>query len=139
MAKSIEEAFERRLYSTNNNSQINLHDNNLFLFTTAIDQRYKLYFIPENLKNKFKRLLKSEVKNLSCCETCKSVEVSLVLPEKPKAQLPKNVVPTNFLSFYSTFKSETSANTKESEQHDLVCQEIETEIKLYLAEENLSA
>ena len=43
------------------------------------------------------------------------------------------------MSFYSTFKSETSANTKESEQHDLVYQEIETEIKLYLAEENLSA
>ena len=39
----------------------------------------------------------------------KLVEVSLVLPEKPKAQLPKDVVPTN---------------TKESEQHDLVCQEI---------------
>ena len=36
-----------------------------------------------------------------------------------------------FLSFYSTFKLETSANTKESEQNDLVYQEIETEIKLY--------
>ena len=69
-------------------------------------------------------LLKSEVKNHSCRESCKSVEVSLVLPEKPEAQLPKDVV---------------STNTKESEQHDLVCQEIETEIKLYLAEENLSA
>ena len=43
--------------------------------------------------------------------------------------------PEFFLSFYSTFKSETRANTKESEQHDLVYQEIETEIKLYLAEE----
>ena len=43
------------------------------------------------------------------------------------------------MSFYSTFKSETRANTKESEQHDLVYQEIETEIKLYLAEENSSA
>ena len=43
------------------------------------------------------------------------------------------------MSFYSTFKSETSANTKESEQHDLICQESETDIKLYMAEENLSA
>ena len=43
------------------------------------------------------------------------------------------------MSFYSTFKPETSANTQESEQHDLVDQEIETEIKIYLAEESLSA
>ena len=107
----------------------------MFLLTTGIDLSYKLNFFPENLKNKVKRLLKSEVKNHSCRETCKSVEVSLVLPEKPKAQLPKDVVPRIFLSFYSTFKSETRANTKESEQHDLVYQEIETEIKLYLAEE----
>ena len=47
--------------------------------------------------------------------------------------------PQFFLSFYSTFKLETKANTTESEQHDIVYQEIETEIKLYLAEENLSA
>ena len=96
----------------------------MFFLTTIIDPRYELSFFPKILKTKVKRLLKSEVKNHSCRETCKSVEVSLVLPEKPKAQLPKDVVPTN---------------TKESEQHDLVCQEIETEIKLYLAEENLSA
>ena len=51
----------------------------------------------------------------------------------------KDDVPTNFLSFYSTFIPVTSANTQESEQHDLVNQEIETEIKLYLAEENSSA
>ena len=38
-----------------------------------------------------------------------------------------------------TFKQETSANTQESEKHDLVDQEIETENKLYLAEEILSA
>ena len=106
----------------------------MFLLTTGIDLSYKLNFFPDNLKNKVKRLLKSEVKYHSCRETCKIVEVSLVLPEKPKAQLPKDVVPRIFLSFYSTFKSETRANTKESEQHDLVYQEIETEIKLYLAE-----
>ena len=47
--------------------------------------------------------------------------------------------PQLFLSFFSTFKSETGENTKESEQNDLVYQEFETEIKLYLAEENLSA
>ena len=68
----------------------------MILLKTAIDPRYKLNFFPENLKNKVKRLLKSEVKNHSCRETCKSVEVSLVLPEKPKAQLPKDVFPTIF-------------------------------------------
>ena len=39
-------AFKRRLYSTNNGSRINLHDNNLFLLTTAIDPRYRLNFFP---------------------------------------------------------------------------------------------
>ena len=38
-----------------------------------------------------------------------------------------------------TFKQETSANTQESEKHDSVDQEIETENKLYLDEEILSA
>ena len=38
-----------------------------------------------------------------------------------------------------TFKQETSVNTQESEKHDLVDQEIETDNKLYLAEEILSA
>ena len=42
LAESIEEAFERRLYSTNNSSRINFQDNNLFLLTTAIVLRYKL-------------------------------------------------------------------------------------------------
>ena len=64
---------------------VNLHVNNLILLTTGIDLSYKLNFFPENLKNKVKRLLKSEVKNRSCRETCQSVEVSIVLPEKPKA------------------------------------------------------
>ena len=72
-------------------------------------------------------------------KTCQSVEVSLIPSKKNEAQLPKDNVPTNFLPLYSTFKPETSANTQESEQHDLVYQEIETENKLYLTEENLSA
>ena len=58
-----------------------------------------------------------------------SGKIPLVPPNKPKAQLPKNDVLKRFLSFYSTFKSETCANTHESEQHDLVDQEIKTEIK----------
>ena len=41
--------------------------------------------------------------------------------------------------FYYTFKSETSAYTHESEQQDSVDQEIETEIKAFLAENNLPA
>ena len=68
----------------------------MILLTTAIDPRYKLNFFPENLKNKVKRLLKSEVKNHSCRETCKSVEVSLVPPEKLKDQLPNDNVPQTF-------------------------------------------
>ena len=43
------------------------------------------------------------------------------------------------MSFYSTFKSERSANTYESEQQDSVDQETETEFKAFLAEENVSA
>ena len=50
----------------------------MFLLTTGIDLSYKINFFPENLKNKVKRLLKSEVKNHSCRETYKSVEVSSV-------------------------------------------------------------
>ena len=46
---------------------------------------------------------------------------------------------TNFWSFYSKFQTETSANTQESEQHDLVDQDIEKEINLYLAEKSFSA
>ena len=46
LAESIEEAFERRLYSTNNSKQINLHDNDLFLLTTGIDLSYKLNSFP---------------------------------------------------------------------------------------------
>ena len=111
----------------------------MILLTTAIDPRYKLNFFPENLKNKVKRQLKSEVKNHSCRETCQSVEVSLVPPKKPKAQLPRGNISTNFLSFLSTVKPETSANTQESEQHDLVYQKIKTKIRFYLAEENWSA
>ena len=54
LAENVEEAFERRFYSTNNSSRIYLHGNNLFLVTTAIDPRYKLNYFPENLKNKLK-------------------------------------------------------------------------------------
>ena len=108
----------------------------MFLLSTVIDPRYKLKFFPENLINKVKRLLKSEVKSHSCRETRQSVEEP---PKKPKAKLSKDDVPTNFSSFYSTFQPETSANTQESEQHDLVDQEIEKEINLYLAEESFSA
>ena len=90
----------------------------MFLFTTGIVLSYKLNFFPENLKNKVKRLLKSEVKNHSCRENCQSVEVSLVTSKKHKAQLPKENIPTNFLSLYSTIKSNTYSNIQESEKHD---------------------
>ena len=96
LAESIEEALERRLYSINKSSRINLHDNNLFLQSTAIDPRYKLNFCPENLKNKVKRLLKSKVKNHSCRETCQSVEVYLVPPKNLKLNYLKIMYPPIF-------------------------------------------
>ena len=55
-------------------------------------------------------------KNYSCRETGKSGQIPLVPPKKPRAQLPKNNFPKNFLSLYSRFKSKTSVNTHESEQ-----------------------
>ena len=60
--------------------------------------------------------------------------VKLVPPNNHKAQTPTNDVPKFFLSLYSTFKSERSANTHESEQQDSVDQKIETEIKGFLTE-----
>ena len=76
MAENIEEAFERRFYTTNNSTRINLHDNDLFLLTTAVDPRYRLDFFPANLKQKVVRLLKLKVKNHSCRETGQSGQVS---------------------------------------------------------------
>ena len=64
MAENIEEAFERRFYTTNKSTRINLYDNDLFLLTKAVDPRYRLDFFPANLKQKVVRLLKSKVKNL---------------------------------------------------------------------------
>ena len=125
MVENIKEAFERRFYTTNNSKRINLHDNDLFLLTTAVDQRYRLDFYPANLKQKVGRLLKSEVKNQSCRETGQTGQVPLVPLNKTKAQLPKNDVPKSILLFYSTFKSETSANTHKSGQQDSVDQEID--------------
>ena len=58
------------------------------------------------------------MKNHICRETVQSGQVPLVPPNKPNAQLPKNDVLKNFLSLYFTFKSETSANTQESELQD---------------------
>ena len=93
------------------------------LLTTTVDPRYWFEFFPANLKQKVVRLLKSEVKNYSCRETG---QVPLVPPNKPK-----NDVPKKLLSFYSTFKSKTSANTHKSEQQHSVDQEIEKEIKFF--------
>ena len=136
MAKNIEEAFERRFYTTNNSTRTNLHDNDLFLLTTAFDSRYRLDFFPANLKQKVVRLLKSQVKNHSYREASQSGQVPLVPPNKRKSPIPTNDIPKKNLSFYSTFKSERSANTYESEQHGSVDQEVKTEIKAFLAEEN---
>ena len=107
----------------------------MFLLTTVVVPRYRLDFFPDNLKQKVVRLLKSQVKNHSCSETGQIGQVPLIPPTKPNAQIPTNDVPKNFLSFYSTFKSERSADNHESEQKYSVDQEIETEIKAFLTEE----
>ena len=96
MTKNIKEAFERRFYTTNNSTRINLYDKDLFLLTTAFDLQYRLDFFPANLQQKVVRLLKSEVKKHSCCETGLSSQVPLVPPNRPIAQLPKSVFPKWF-------------------------------------------
>ena len=96
MAEGIKEAFKRRFYTTNNSIRINLFDNDLFLLTTAVVPWYQFDIFPANLKQEVIRLLKSKEKNYSCCETGQSVQAPLVLPNKPKAQLPKIDVPKLF-------------------------------------------
>ena len=113
LAESIEETFEKRFYATNNSTRITLHDNDLFLLTTAVDPRYRLDFFPANPKQKVVRLMKSELKNHSCCKTGQSGLVPLVPPNKPKNDI-------FFLSVYSSFKSETRAKTQEIE-HITLC------------------
>ena len=87
IAENIEDAFERWFY-TANSTRLNLYDNDLFLFTTAVDPRYCLDFFPANLKQEVVRLLKSKVKKNSCCDTGRSGQVPLEPLNKPKAQLP---------------------------------------------------
>ena len=79
LADYVEDAFKRRFYTSNVSTRINLHGKNLL--TTAVDPRYRFDFFPDNLKQKFVRLLKSEVKNYSCHETGKRGQVFLVPPE----------------------------------------------------------
>ena len=62
LVEDIKEAFEKRFYTTNNSTRINLHDNFLILLTTAVNLRYRLDFFPANLKQKAVRLLISELK-----------------------------------------------------------------------------
>ena len=58
---------------------------------------------------------------------------SLVPPNKHKNQLPIKEIQKKILLFYPSFKKKKSANIHESEQQDSVNQEIETEIKFFLA------
>ena len=99
LAEGIKEAFKRRFYTTNNSIRINLFDNDLFLLTTAVVPWYQFDIFPANLKQEVIRLLKSKEKNYSCCETGQSVQAPLVLPNKPKAQLPKIDVSNFFFVF----------------------------------------
>ena len=121
LAENIEEVFEIRFYTTNNSSRINLHDNDLFLLTTAVDPRYRLDFFPDNLKQKVVRLLKSQVKNHSCRETGQSGQVPLIPPNNPKAQILTNDVPNFFC--HSTLhlnRKEVQTITKVSQNIQLI-------------------
>ena len=64
LAGNIVNAFERRFYTSNNSTRLNLHDNDLFLLTTVVDPRYRLDFFPGNFKNEVVKLLKSKVKKI---------------------------------------------------------------------------
>ena len=57
--------------------------------------------------------MKLEVKKEICCETCQSGYFSLVSLNNSKFQSSTNDVPNDFLSFYSTFETETSTATNE--------------------------
>ena len=52
LAENVEEAFERRSFTTNNSTRINLHDNDLFLLTTAVDPQYRLLFFSLPISNR---------------------------------------------------------------------------------------
>ena len=40
LAENVKDTFERRFYTTNNSTRTNLHDNDLFLITKAVDPQY---------------------------------------------------------------------------------------------------
>ena len=63
LASKMEEACERRLYSTT--SSFKLNDTSLPLVSTAVDPRYRLSVFPSELKEMIEKLLKIEVINYS--------------------------------------------------------------------------
>ena len=101
-AENIEKAFKRRFYATNNSTQKTFIIVTCFYSQKLLIHSNYLTFSLLIFKQKVVRLLKSQVKNHSCRESSQSGQVSLGPPNKPKAQLPKNDVPKNFLKFYST-------------------------------------
>ena len=96
------------------------YDSDLFLLTTAVDQRYRLNFFHANLKQKVLWLLKSEVEYHKSRETGHSYQVPLVPPKKPKAQLHKNDVPKTFCrSFLHLNQKQVQTLTKVSNNTQL--------------------
>ena len=73
-------------------------------------------------------MLKIQLKFHSCRD--QSGHIHLYPPKYSETKLSKNDVPTDFLSLYRTFETETSTSNNESEQHNSVDQEIETEIRV---------
>ena len=114
LAEIIEEARERRFYSTNNSSGLNLNDNSLLLVTTAVDPLYRISVFPPNLKLKVDKLLKLEVKTHGCRETGQSGVSSIVSPNNSRPQSHTNVDPKNCLSLFFLCLKQKQPDTKTS-------------------------
>ena len=81
------------LYKNNN---LNLNDNKLKLFTTAVDPRYRLSAFLSYLKNNVKEQLKLNAKKHKSFEVDQSGDSPILLSEKLKPQPSVNFVPKKF-------------------------------------------
>ena len=88
------------LYKNNN---LNLNDNKLKLFTTAVDPRYRLSAFHSYFKTNVKEQL--NVKNHIDFEADQSVDSLKLPPEKAKPQPSLNLNPYKFSTNYSLFKT----------------------------------
>ena len=101
-SKNIGELRKKFLCKNNN---LNLNDNKLLLFTTAVDQKYRLSALHFYLKSNVKKQLKLNVKKHIDFEADQSVDSPKLLPEKPKPQPSLNLNPYKFSTYYSLFEA----------------------------------